>query len=69
MAYQSFKYGHGNAKKVENTFLLQQCGVFLETSCKRKHILYRKLMYLDYQQGFIAHFELKERSKTKQSSK
>ena len=53
MAYQSFKYGHGNAKKVENTFFVASVGRFLETSCKRQHFLYIKLMYLDYQKGFI----------------
>ena len=67
MAYQSFKYGHGNAKKVENTFFVASVRLFLETSCKRQHILYIKLMYMDYQQGFIAHFDLQEKSKTKQS--
>ena len=67
MAYQSFKYGHGNAKKVRNTFFVASVGRFLETSCKRQHFLYIKLMYLDYQQGFVTHFDLQEKSKTKQS--
>ena len=69
MAYQSFKYGHGNAKKVEKTFLVALVRCFLEKSWKRQHILCIKLMYLDYQQGFIAHFYLQEKSKAKQSYK
>ena len=39
MVYQSFKYGNGNAKKVENTFLVALVWVFLETSRKCQHIL------------------------------
>ena len=71
MAYQSFKYGHGNAKKVENIFFVALVRRFLETSCKRQHVLCIKLMYLDYQQGFTAHFYKKspKNYKKKQNKK